>query len=80
MAKATKTEGETMAKTGSNTDHEHIIPILPPSKGHDDGTYYIRTDLVEQNGDVPTCCEKPMVAMDDHGRFTCFTCGNIVAV
>lgn len=53
---------------------------FPLSKGLADGTYLIRTDLIQQSGQVPTCCGKPMVAADDHGRFKCFSCGNLVAV
>ena len=53
---------------------------FPVSKGLDDGTYYFRTDLVQQAGNVPTCCDESMVAEDDHGRFRCFKCGQTVAV
>jgi len=53
---------------------------FPLSQGLADGTYWQRTDLVEEAGMVPTCCGEPMTAEDDHGRFTCWKCGKTVAV
>lgn len=43
-------------------------------------SYWDRTDQVQQSGQVPQCCGKPMTAEDDHGRFLCFSCGGRIAV
>jgi len=38
-------------------------------------SYWDRTDRIQSMGQTPLCCGKPMVAEDDHGRFSCSTCG-----
>lgn len=39
-------------------------------------SYWDRTHLIQQSGQVPQHCGEAMVAEDDHGRFVCFVCGH----
>lgn len=37
-------------------------------------SYWDRTSRIETMGQTPQCCGKAMVAIDDYGRFVCFSC------